>query len=261
MATQVITYDSVDISEYMETWSETNNARINAVTVPNRHGALLTSAIVEDARQISNSGRIISPDGTAEGMRDLLKDLLELFGRKNKRLQLWDDRYLIATKANLTFAYVPGSAMRAVDFSLTFFCADPFMYNDATSGAFYNLTNGNTVVDITANIYKRSFTVTYEGDFLIYPLWAVVAGPTVPLTNITIRNLTIGRQFYYNGTVAVNKSLVVDSAFFTVENDGENDLTNWNGDFIWLVPGDNEIEIEGTPPATYSLNYYVRSYM
>ena len=260
MSTQVLLFDSYDLSPHVETWTESANARLNAVTVPGRHGALFSSAIVQDARQITITGRLVSPDGTASGMRTLLETLSELFARQNKRLQLWDDKYINAYKASFQLAYVPGSAMRAVDFTLTFLCADPFYYDTSTASTNYNLTTGDTIVDITQNIYRRAVTINYPGTFLIYPIWTITAGPTTPLTKITIRNTTIGRQFYYSGTVAVNKSLVVDTNFFTVENDGTNDLTNWSGDFVWLQPGDNAIEFEGTAPATYALEYLIRGY-
>lgn len=261
MSTQVIMYDSVDLNQYgIETWQESANSRLNAMTVPNRHGALVSSAVVQDARQITVTGRVVSSDGTAIGLRTQLSALSELLSRLNKRLQLWDDLYVNAYKGNFTFAYVPGSALRAVDFSITFLCVDPFYYSTTTGSQSYNLTTGDIALDITNNIYKKAVTLNYTGTFLEYPVWTVTAGPTVPLTRITIRNLTIGRQFVYTGIVAVNTALVVDTLFFTAQNNGANDLTNWNGDFIWIQSGNNSLEFEGTAPASYALTYRIRNY-
>lgn len=260
MSTQQLTYDGYDVSPYIETMSESANARLNAVTVPNRHGALFSSAVVEDARQITVTGRIISPDGTALGLRTILETLRELFARKNKRLQLWDDRYINCYKAALSTVFVPGSAMKVADFTLTFLCADPFYYDITNPIVGYSLTTGDVAIDITNNIYRRSISINYAGTFLIYPIWTITATGGTPLTKITIRNLTIGRQFHYSGTVAASKALVVDTNFFTVENDGSNDLTNWNGDFVWLQPGNNDLEFEGTTPASYGISYLVRNY-
>jgi hypothetical protein len=259
MSTQVLMYDSTDISDYIETWQESANARLNAVTVPNRHGALLSSAVVQDARQITLTGRIVSPDGTATGLRTVIENLSELFARQNKRLQMWDDRYINCYKANFSFAYVPGSALRALDFTITFLCIDPFYYDTSSGSTSYNLTTGDTAIDITNNIYNKAVTLNYTGKFITYPIWTVTAGATA-LTHITIRNLTIGRQFYYSGTVLATKSLVVDTNYFTVTNDGTNDLTHWTGDFLWLQNGNNSLEFEGTAPATYSLTYAIRNY-
>lgn len=257
MPSQILKFGGVDLSPYIETWQEKLDTRLNAVTVPNRAGVLFSSARVLDARRIDLTGRIVSPDGTALGLRTTLDTLSNLFNQLDQQLQLWDDRYITATKATFGFAYVPGSAMRVVDFQVSFLCADPFTYSTSGSTNSYNLTTGDVAIDITNNIYRQSDTLNYTGTFLTFPVYTITAGAT-PLTHITIRNLTIGRQFVYSGTVAPTKSLVVDTANFLVTNDGTSDLTNWNGDFIWLQPGNNSLQFEGTTPATYALSFPIR---
>ncbi len=262
MANQVVTFDSVDVSEYFATWQESNNARLNLVGVPRRHGALISDAIVEDARQITIEGRI--QEATDEAARDTLDMLAELFARTNKRLALWDDLYINTYKASFGYTYSEGAGLTVIDFMITFFCADPFWYSiDQTAFNWVfepNLTSAYTIVDVTHNLYSRQITVPNDETFVAYPIWTITAGGVTPLTHVTIRNLTTGRQFSYDGTIALNQSLIVDTNFFTVENNGVNDLTNWAGDFVWLVPGDNVIEIEGTAPAAYSASWAPRGY-
>lgn len=263
MATQVLIFDNVDLSEYVQSWQEISPTRLNAVTVPRRHGALISDAVVQDARRINLAGRIVSPDGTALGLRDLLEDISELLTRQNKRLQLWDDRYIVAYKSSFGVQYVPGSSMRAVDFTIEFLCVDPFWYSTAssTAGALVvpNLTTADQAIDITNNIYRKALTINNPGSIFVYPIITVTAIGT-PLTRITVRNLTIGRLFTYEGTVAAAKSLVVDTSGFTVVNDGTDDLTQWAGDFLWLMPGSNSMEIEGTAPAAYGWAWTDRFY-
>lgn len=255
MPTQIIKFDGVDLSDYFSSWQESANSRINAVTVPRRHGALVTDSIVEEPRVIAVSGRIQA--ATAEALRTLLDTLSELFTRRNKQLQLWDDRYIIANKSQFGISYVHGSAMRAVDFSLQFFCADPFWYGTTPSSENYDLSTSDIPLDITNNIYRRVVSVTNGGNQYIFPVITVTPGGT-PLTTVIVRNMTTGRYFIYSGTVAVGTSLVIDMANFTVENNGIEDLTNFQGDFFSMQPGANTIHIEGTAPANYKFDYTKR---
>lgn len=258
MPTQTILFDGEDLSDYFSTWQETNGSRLNAMTAPRRHGAILSEAVVEDARRINIKGTIMSPDRTAEGLRDILDTLGELFMRRNKRLQLWDDRYRYAYKSDFTFAYVIGSAMTVVDFDLAFFCPDPFWYSTSADTVPRTLTSGDTMIDVTNNIYREAFTLTNNGKVVVYPKITVTAGASVPLTTIIVRNLTQGLYFVYTGTIPVTKSLVVQPLDFTVRNDGEDDLTNFAGDFLGLRLGANSMEIEGTAPATYTFEWTSR---
>lgn len=255
MATQIVTFDNVDLSEYFSSWQESNPSRLNAMTAPRRHGAIISEAVVEDARRVSIRGTILA--ATKEALRNVLDTLGELFMRTNKRLQLWDDRYRLAYKSDFTYAYIQGSAMRGVDFDLQFFCADPFWYSVTADTQPFTLTVADTLLDITANKYKRAVTLTNNGMVIVYPKITVTAGAT-PLTTIVVRNLTQARYWIYSGTIPAGKSLVVQPLDFTVRNDGEDDLTNWQGDFLGLRVGVNSMEIEGTPDATYTFEWTSR---
>lgn len=255
MATQIIKFDDVDLEPYFSTWQEALPSRLNAMTAPRRHGAILSEAIVIDPRRISIRGTVMK--STQPLLRDTLDVLGELFSRTKKRLQLWDDRYIIASKSDFTFSYIPGSAMRGVDFDLQFFCDDPFWYSTTPTTVPHELTTGDTAIDVTQNKYRKAFTLTNSGMFIVYPKITVTAGAT-PLTTCVVRNLTQGRYWVYSGTVAAAKSLVVNPIDFTVRNDGTDDLTNWAGDFLGLRMGANSMEIEGTTPATYTFEWTSR---
>jgi phage-related protein len=259
MANQILTFDSVDLSDYIASWQESAGARINAMSVPKRHGALVSDSIVEEPRIIGVTGRLVSQT-SAETLRGTLDTLAELFARRKKRLQLWDDRYVIASKSRFQHGYLPGSSMKAIDFSLEFFCDDPFWYALTPDSSSRTLDSSDTLVDLPNTIYKEAFTLTNNGTVPVFPKITVTAGASVPLTTIVVRNLTTGRQWTYTGTVAVTKALVCDGNTFRVDNDGVEDLANWAGDFTYLQAGNNSMEIEGKVPATYLFEWSKRWY-
>ncbi len=248
MPSKVLLFDGEDMSPYFGSWQESANARINAASVPRRHGALVQDAVVQDVRQVKITGTLLTPDDTAVGLRTVLRTLAELFSRKAKRLQLWDDRYVTAYKASFVFKYVEGSALRAADYQLNFTCVDPFWYYIDTNSVLTTFGTGDIAIDITAGIYKKAFTLTNNGTFVAYPAYTITAN-TGTITGVTLRNLTLGRQFTYDGVIHSGNPLVLDVTNFTVIN-GTEDLTNWAGDFVWLVPGANSMEIEATLSGT-----------
>ena len=266
MANISITFDGVDVSQYFATWQETENSRLNLVSVPRRHGAIVSDAITQDARQITIEGRIQETDAVTA--RTTLDTLSELFSRTNRKLTLWDDRAINAYKAQFGWTYADGGAMCVIDFQLIFFCADPFWYSNTPTAQgqqfISNLNTTDILIDFTNNLYKISPTsIAVNGTFIAYPVWTVYA-TSIPLKFITIRNLSIGRQFTYTGTVLVGTSVIIDTANFTVMNNGVSDLTNWTGDWVWLDPsvpgGNNSIQFEGTAPAAYSWTYTPRTF-
>jgi len=256
MANPYIAFDGVPLDDYFATWQEQANSRINAVTVPRRHGALVTDTIVEDPRIIQATGRMQADD--PEDLRDIIDTLSELFTRRGKRLQLWDDRYIVANKAQFGFTYVVGSALRAADFSVQFFCPDPFWYGTVATAVDYDLAQTDIPIDITNNIYRRNISILNEGGLYVYPTITVTPGLT-PLTRVIARNMTNGRMFQFTGTVAPGTSLVINMAAFTVMNNGVEDLNHYiNSDFWAFEAGLNDVQIEGTAPANYDFGFTKR---
>jgi phage-related protein len=72
-----------------------------------------------------------------------------------------------------------------------------------------------------------------------------ITANTALVDNCKITNSTNGKVFQYRGTIALNKKLEVDNRYdtddFQVLNDGVDDHTNFEGDFIDLQPGNNTI--------------------
>lgn len=251
---QFIAFDGVELSEYFSTWQERQDSRINTAAVPKRHGLYINDTVVEDARNVFVTGTIKSPDGTQLGLRTLIDFLSELFTHRNTRLQLWEDRYINAYKAQWDYKFTNGSGMREIAFTLGFLCPDPFWYGTVADIDSHDLTQSDTPLDITNNIYRRSISITNLGTSFVYPKITVTPGLT-PLTTIVVRNLTNGRMFHYSGTVTPGTSLVIQTGDFLVLNNGVDDLDKFDGDFMHLNTGVNAMQIEGTAPADYSFEY------
>lgn len=243
MANRVLLFDDIDVSEYFGTWQEGANARINAVSVPKRHGALVSDAVVQDVRQIQITGTLLSPDDTALGLRTVLDTLGELFSRLGKRLQLWDDRYITAYKSSFAWKYIEGSGLKAADYQLNFTCPDPFWHYIDTNAIATSLAS-MTALDITSRIYRKTFTLTNNGTFVAYPTYTFTMSD--PCSKIVLYNLTLGRQFTFDESILAGRILEVDTSFFTVTNDGTEDLINWSGDFVWLLKGANSMQLDIT---------------
>jgi phage-related protein len=239
---KILTFDNVDISGYVGTWQESANARINAVTVPRRHGALISDAVVQDVRQIRISGTLLSL--TALGLRTILDTLTELFARQGKRLQLWDDQYITAYKSSFTWKYIEGSALCAADYSIALVCVDPFWYS-TTSNLQGPTFNSMTFLDFTNHIYTQSFTLNNPGTFVAYPAYTFQMADAA--VKVDFQNLTIGRRFTYAAAFGGGgTTLVIDTSGFTVNNNGVSDLIHWSGDFVWLNPGANSMQVTFT---------------
>lgn len=255
--THKIMFGSLDLTDIIEQWDEGLNTRINMQSVPKRHGGLVTELPVLEPRRIRMRGRMFAT--SQEEMRNSLRAIEAGLGYTRKTLTIFDDRFYSAYKAGFSHAYVEGSALLVATVSIEFIADDPFEYSmiDPAPVA-VQLRNTDTVVDITSLYYKKSFNITNLGSafsFLTMTATAVLG----PSFRVVVRNNTISRtqSFASPGVVLSGKSLVISNGDFTVKNDGVNELTYWSGTFLWLEPGLNELEVEGSP-MDYSFSHRQR---
>lgn len=257
MVTLLVKYDDLDITETCEDVQISAPTRVQMMAVPKRHGGLVSEVPVLDPRRINIRGKIQEASFTA--CRATIDLFEKTFHRFNKKLRIYDDRYINAYPLGFNYVFLPGSGGASVAYTIDIICADPFWYNDTTGSDSRTLDTGDVAIDITNNVYRESFTINNTGTAFVFPVITVTAGGT-NLTTITVRNLTTGRNFSFVGTVLSGNSLVVDCGQFTVENNGVEDLTNWSGSFLWFDPGNNSMQIEGTTVATYAFAWSPRNY-
>jgi len=252
MATILVKYDDLTFTETVEGWEDSFPKRINMMAVPKRWGGLVQEVAVGDARRISLKGKIQEQDATT--CRTTIDNFAKTLNRFNKKLRLWDDRYIYAYPLGFHWGYVPGTAAKSAVYSIDFICADPFFYLDATGSDVRTLNSSDTPVGLGNR--AEIFTINNTGNIFVYPKIVVAATDTI--TTVIVRNLTTGRNFTYSGTILAGTSLTVDCGLFTVTNNGTEDLTNWSGSFLWLEAGNNSIEIEGKIVATYTFTWLPR---
>lgn len=254
MSSIIIKFDTLDISEVVESLQDQMDFRINMQLVPKRHGGLLSEVPVAAPRRIKITGRI--SEVSHDVLRNTVRGVNQKLSEGRKKLRWHDDRYVNAIKEQFGYSYVPGSAMRSADFTMAFICDDPFEYTDATFTSTETLTAADTAVDVTNNIYKKSFVYNNTGTAFNF-LKVTVTASNGPITKVIVRNQTTSRLETYTGTIASTKSLVMDNGNFSIKNDGTEDYVNWSGSFIWINASNNTIEIEGTP-GTYLFEFSPR---
>jgi phage-related protein len=253
----IVQYDDLDISDSVETIAIGSPKVVNMMSVPKRHGGLVSEVPTVGPRVISIRGKVQEQDFDTFWTK--IDNLEKVFARFNKKFYLRADRYIWAYPMSFGWAPIEGSGGLSAAYTIELKCADPFWY--ATSGTVStvkNLTSGDTIVDITAGYYKEAFNIANTGTVFAY--LKVTVNAVSQITRAIVRNLTTNRTWTYTGTVPITKNLIVDSGNFLVTNDGTEDLTNWSGSFIWLDPGTNSLEIEGTVDADYTLEYSPRYY-
>jgi phage-related protein len=257
MSNILIKYDDFDITESVETIELSTPMNIQPMKVPKRHGAIISEVPTLDPRRISIKGRIQEQD--YDTLRDTIENYEKVFlGRFNKKFRIYDDKYIYAYPLSFNYKPIEGTVLASADYSIDLFCADPFWQSDTAFSDSRTLDTSDTAIDITNNIYRESFTLTNSGNAFIYPKFTITATST--LTMVIIRNITTGRNMTYSGTVAAGKILVIDCANFIITNDGAEDLTNFSGSFMWLTPGDNSFQYEGTTIAVYVAEFIPRYY-
>lgn len=260
MVTPLISFRDYDLTEMIEEQDEGRPVRLNAQVAPKRHGVIISEAPVYGQRQIRLRGKVYGEGADpVEDCRNTLNAIQAACNNQRGQLKMFTDRFYNAYCMSFNYAYIPGSAMRVANFALEFVCDDPFAYAvDPPDPEVQNLTSGDVAIDVTNNIYRKSFTLTNPGNVFVYPTITVLAGASVPIVNVVIRNLTTGYLQQYTGTIAVVTSLIINNGGLTVENDGTSDLGNFSGNFISLSPGANSMQIEGTAPATYTFEFNER---
>jgi hypothetical protein len=247
-----VLFGTLDLSEAADTWEEALETRLNAMQVSKRHGVILTEAPVAAGRVIRVEGRVQA--ATYEILRGSLDTMQRILNSGKQKLRIADDRYINAYKQSFMHSYVQGSALRAFDFKIDFLADDPFWYANTGDTQTITLTSGDTPVGA---FYKESFELINGGEAYVYVKVTVTANQGGNVTRTTVRNTTSGKTMLYIGTIASGKSLIVDSANFTVKNNGVEDLRNWSGYFVILEKCTCTFEVEGSP-ATYLFEWNER---
>ncbi len=261
----VATFDGFDFEDEVWRVDVQDPVKVPAADVPKRHGALIQDVPTRGAKRVSFKGTIHGRDYNASNPFDGLHTRINQYCAKstlyNKQLRIHNDRYLKAYP--LGFAYEPreGSAFAVADFSWDFVCLDPFFYADVAASQVIALTAADTIADITNNFYSETAVVNNSGSLFVYPKVTVVCNhASSKRFRIQFDNLTTGKSWtyefdYVGGTT---RTVIVDAGNFVITNDGTDDFTNWQGTFVWLDAGNNNIRVLGSIDATYTIEWLPR---
>lgn len=263
--TQLISYDGFDVTNEVARVSITDANRVQAAAVAKRHGGIITDIPVRDAKRVTLTGTIYGRDYDVTNPHDGARARVDAYNaismRYNKRLRFHTDRYLNAYPLNFAHEPVLGSAGTVETFTWDFICLDPFWYADPAAPTIFTLNSSDSLLDITNSYYQETQDINNIGSTFIYPVVTVAMFAAGSKTwRVQFDNLTTGKfwryEFAYVG--GTNRTLIVDAGQFSVQIDGNDDLTNWQGTFVWLDPGVNSIRVSGSIDATYTVAFTPR---
>lgn len=238
---------------YVEKVRAPRERRIATEDVSRRHGSVLIEEVVYDKRRVTIEGAIRK--ATAANLRSALDDLERaLGGVQEKKLYLWDDRYINAISRSWDPEYGAGAGLLFARYTAEFECEDPFWYDASATSDVQVVTSAPTSA--------TSWTSTNPGSRLVYPTITITANVSGNISAFALANITTGKSFTFSGTVLSGNSLIVNCAARTVTNNGNNALANWpSGNiFWWLNPGANTVRLTGanaTVTIAYNAPYYV----
>lgn len=250
MANVLLRFGSYAFGSDILSWSTRTDVSVDAAEIPKRDGQIITGGKLS-VREYELRGQLVAATPTA--LRTLRDTMMQTLANRTDNLYLFDDRYVEARLISISESFVEGAALCALDFILIFQSTLPYeLGTTLQSGTLLTTTSGN-----------QTLQITNAGNYTAYAKIKVTAPSSPSIVNdCTVTNLTTDEAFEYVGTVAVNKSLVVDGTVvpFTVTNDGTADVANYSGDVIKLTPGTNNIQINavvGTTLTVYWRDTYI----
>lgn len=85
-------------------------------------------------------------------------------------------------------------------------------------------------------------TITVDSIDRVYPIWEVTGPVTDPVIEVT----TTGTALTYTGTITASQTLIIDMFNKTAKLNGTSVVSNVSGDWVYLTPGDNQVNFTVT---------------
>lgn len=219
----------LDISEYVESWKPSQKIRMPNFVAPRKAGLIIPST--EDGeRSISLMGKVYGT--TKDIARTNFDNFVKAFGKGEKDLYIYDDRYVQGFLSSFEYDYI--AALRCLKFQLKLTCQNPYSIFLQKYRSSQSISSSPT-----------TFTITNNGNVRIRPDVFFVAGGS-SITSCSMENLTTGQVFSFSGTVSAGNTLEIDCDNLIVENNAVDALGSFTGDFLYLEPGQNQIKFTGS---------------
>jgi len=232
-------------------WFETipTKTRVRESNRAGRHG-------VKDSGDGFYSERIIEIRGFLKALTnnayETAKDALyRAITRED--LELWTnfDRYLPLKRldGSVQEKFLKGFFQRGSEWRIKFLMENPF---------WVSATLTQNTEAITTN--PETYYITYNGSVDAHPIIKITAGEDIP--NLQIANVTDSREFTYADAAFLNGEEVhfdCDLGTVTLVGAGTpNRIDKFDGPWLRLIPGNNEIRVTGTTSATVIVEYRER---
>lgn len=224
---------SLDIGDYIDMFSLSQESRLNQVPIPRRDG-YLSDDPYKTGINITMGGLIYN--GDSDTARSLLNQIKGAFGASSFVVTLYSDRQITCKKVYFTHSY-QSADLRRIRWEAQV-ASDDF---------------GFKAVNITATENSQSAspqtnTHTNNGNLETDVVIRITAQTDNIASGVRIDNLTTGKFFTYNAQIDSGGDWIeIDTANMTVvDQDGVNKIANFQGDFFRLAGGANSIKYTGT---------------
>lgn len=205
------------------------DVRFSSYAVPRREGSFIDNVQFEERKFTFRAQLHGSTYAEARGYVDTLTKTI--YGRKIDYYTS-DQRILKAFATQIPrLRYLANFNVNLVDVQMT---------APNASEQYISRTRKKVTVSSSPN----SFSIPYLGNVSSYPIFSFV--PTgATLSSCVLENLTTGERFAYTGSAAVGITIEINSELTSVKKDLADDISNWTGDWIKLVPGTNYFKFTG----------------
>lgn len=102
-----------------------------------------------------------------------------------------------------------------------------------------------------------SFNFNYGGNYKTRPVVTIAAAGLTIAAGWSLSNFTTGQSMGYAGIILPGQCLIIDMENQTVLNNGVDDIPNYTGDFLSMLPGQNYLQFAGSTPNLY-VDYFQR---
>lgn len=227
-----VKFGTYDFTDTINSWVTRRNVTLDAASVPIRDGLSIQGGKLGPV-EIELRGLLMG--STIAAVRTLKDSLLAGITNRTENLTLNDDRFVEARVAQFNEQWIEGAALLALEFVITFVSTLPYEQSVTLQSS--------TVVTTTAS--NQDFSITNAGNYPAYAKITVTAPGGGISNDLTVYNLTRNESFAYYGTIASGQSLVVDGMALppSVENNGDDDIVLFSGDFIKIDAGINSFRI------------------
>lgn len=226
----------------IETVEEEEDKDVVLHKIPKSEGS-----IAETARRNSLNLLVEGTIGNSDydALRSSIDTLNAALHNGKQKFTRDDDRYVMAQLKKFKKAWI---TMRTLaKFSASFIAEYPFWLSETESEDERVPTSGT------------GYTINNAGNAPARVKIAITAPAGGISDAIKIENQTNGKAFQFRGDVAAGETLIVDNRYdtnaFAVLNNDDDDMPNFEGDFIELDPGDNTIIFTGTADSVVKITY------